>query len=283
LWVYDRRVRTYGEHERHVLQSVAAQIAGVLERVALLRGNDQHLRIARELQQATQAQPILLPNDLPGDPRYEVAAHVASCHELGGDLCEIIPLADARVGLAVGDASGHGIAAAMVMASVRGALRTIVAEELALPELMRRLNEALFAITRSHQFMSLCYAVFEPGTRRLTYVNAGHPLPLLLRHGSITPLGSHGLLVGVLRETEYGSSTLELQAGDTVVFYTDGISEARCGREQMFRADGIASALLAAQNGTADEILRAIWNRVEHHLNGAEADDDRTLVVLKIT
>lgn len=283
LWVYDRRARTYGEHERHVLQSVAAQIAGVLERVALLRGNEQHVRITRELEQATRAQPVLLPNDLPADPRYALAAHVASCHELGGDLCDIIPLADGRVGLAVGDASGHGIAAAMVMASVRGALRAIAAEDQTLPELMGRLNEALYTITRSHQFMSLCYGVFDPTARTLTYVNAGHPLPLLLRRGAITPLNSHGLLVGVIRETDYGSSTLELQPGDTVVFYTDGISEARCGREQMFRADGIASALVAAQNGTADEILRAIWNRVEHHLNGAEADDDRTLVVLQIS
>jgi sigma-B regulation protein RsbU (phosphoserine phosphatase) len=282
LWIFDRRNRTFGEHERHVLQSIAAQIAGVLERVALLRGSERHQRIARELEHATRSQPVLLPNDLPADPRYELAAHVASCHELGGDLCEIIPLPQHQVGLAIGDASGHSISAALIMASVRGALRVLASEERSLPEFMRRLNEALYAITRSHQFMSLCFAQFDPGPRRLTYCNAGHPLPLLLRQGTILPLGSHGLLLGVIRDADYSFSTLDLQPGDLLVFYTDGISEARSGREQMFRADGVAAALVDSRHGTAQEVLTGIWNCVEHHLEGTSADDDRTLVVLRI-
>jgi len=282
MWMYDRRGRGYTERDRHVSLSIAAQIAAVLERVALLRGSDQHHRMARELEAASQTHPAVMPTDLPEDGRYQLAAHLASCNEIGGDLCEIIALPAGRVGIAIGDATGHSVAAALVMWAARGALRANPGDERSLPATMVRLNQMLSMITPSHLFMSMCYGIFDPGSKRFTYSNAGHPVPILIRRGTVLPLMSHSLLLGVVRDTEYEQSTIDLQSGDTLVFYTDGISEARCRNHAMFRPEGIASAAVNAAQGTAREVLDAIWNRHETHIAGTDPDDDRTLVVLQV-
>ena len=284
LWVYDRRSRQFGERDRHVLQSIAMQIAAVLERVALLKHSESHDRIRRELKTASESAPGIAPHEqLPTDPRFEIAAYCASCYELGGDLCELIPIDADELAIVIGDASGNSIPAAVIMSAMRGAVRAYPAGSDAVIPLMQRLNSALYEITRSHQFMSLCYGVFDARRKTFTYSNAGHPTPLLLRNGTISTLTSHGLLLGVMRDVEYETSTLELQTGDLLVCYTDGISEARNSTQKMFRSEGIAEAVQHCSGGSsAADVLKAVWSRVESHMAGGEPGDDRTLLVLKV-
>lgn len=283
LWVYDRRARDFSDRDRHVLQSIAMQIAAVLERVALLRRSETHERISRELRNASESQPGQAPHEqLPADPRFEVAAFCASCYELGGDLCELIPVAPDLLAIAIGDACGNSIPAAMIMSAVRGALRTYPGSDTEVPQVMARVNNALYAITRSHKFMSLCYGVYDAARRRLIYSNAGHPQPLLVRRGEVHVLNSHGLLLGVMRDVAYEVDTVQLEPGDLLVCFTDGISEARNRKEQMFRSEGIAEAVLHCARGSAEDVLHAVWKRVETHIAGGEPADDRTLLVLRV-
>ncbi len=282
LWVFDRRARDFSDRDVHALHSIASQIAAVLERVALLRTSEAQERIRRDLKYASESQPVLTPHDFPEDPRFEVAAHVASCHELGGDLCEVLPISDDEFALVVGDASGNSIPAALIMSAVRGALRTHPATARDVAPLMARLNNALFSLTRAHQFMSLCYGVYDAAARRFVYSNAGHPPPLLVRRGEVTPLHSHGLLLGVMRDVSYKTSAVDLAPGDLLVCYSDGISEARSGAQQMFRSEGIAAAILGGSDRSAQEVLHGVWNRVESHIAGGAPGDDRTLLVLKV-
>lgn len=282
LWVYDRRARAFSDRDREVVQSIAAQVAVVLERVALLRENRMQDRITRELKAASEGQPNPTQHALPHDQRYDVAAHVVSCYELGGDLCEVIPVSPDQIAIAIGDACGNSIPAALIMSAVRGALRTHSGDDRHVGHLMERLNHALYSITLAHQFMSLFYGVFDAAHRRFTYSNAGHPTPLLIRNGAVTFLNSHGLLLGVIGEVTYDSTVLELVPGDLLVFYSDGISEARCSDQQLFRAEGIAAAALRHSAGSAADVLDAIWSEVEQHIAGGEPADDRTLLVLKV-
>lgn len=283
LWVYDRRTRTFSDRDRHVLQSIARQIAAVLERVALLRHTETHDRIARELRSASETQPDAAPHALLSpDSRYEIAARCASCYELGGDLCELIPINDDELAIVVGDASGNSIPAAMIMSAVRGAVRTNPVGSAGIPDLMRRMNDALTEITRSHQFMSLCFAVYNAATRTMTYSNAGHPPPLLVRKGQTISFTSHGLLLGVMRDVEYETSVVQLEPDDLVVCFTDGISEARSRSQQMFRSEGIADAVLHCTPGTAEQVLNAVWRRVDAHMAGGDLGDDRTLLFLHV-
>jgi sigma-B regulation protein RsbU (phosphoserine phosphatase) len=282
LWVYDRRSRDFSQRDVHVLQSIAAQVAAVLERSALFRASDQQARITRDLKAASETQPNSTLCELPEDPRYELAARCTSCYELGGDLCEVIALSPDRTTLAVGDASGNSIPAALIMSAVRGALRTHPADAGELTGLMSRLNGALCGLTRAHQFMSLCCGVFDAAKRSFTYSNAGHPAPLLVRNGEVQTLDSHGLLLGVVPEVNYQRSVLEVRSGDILVLYSDGITEARLSTHEMFRWEGISSTVLELKHGSAGDLLESIWNRVDEHTDATAGADDRTLLVLKV-
>lgn len=282
LWVYDRRAKIYSQRDVQVLQSIAAQVAAVLERSALLRGSEQHERINRDLKAASETEPNTILRDLPQDSRYEVAARCTSCYELGGDLCEVIPLSADRTAIAVGDASGNSIPAAMIMSAVRGAVRTQPADAPETTLLVSRLNRALCSLTRAHQFMSLCYGVFDAAERTFTYTNAGHPAPLLFRQGELQTLESHGLILGVVPEAGYQHSVVELLPGDLLILYSDGISEARSSDQELFKAEGLVKCVLEGPGGSAETVLDSIWSRVDEFIIGGEAGDDRTVLVLHV-
>lgn len=283
IWVYDRRARDYTDRQIHVLQSIAIQTANTLERMVLLRESETQHRISRDLRLASESQQDLSSEDAVNDPRFEIASHCVSANELGGDLCETIKLSENLVGITVGDASGHGIPAALVMASARGALRALQQTEASdVAEVIGRLNTALHTLTHSQHFMSLFYGVLDAERRTLTYSNAGHCNPLFVRGDEIRPLDSHGLLLGVLENSPYEQSTIELKVGDMLVFYSDGISEAMNNSRELFRSKGIISAIRECLPGSASDLLDGIWNRVEAHSNDEDLPDDRTLMVVKI-
>jgi sigma-B regulation protein RsbU (phosphoserine phosphatase) len=282
LWLYDRRSRDYSQRDMHVLLSIAAQVAAMLDRSALLRGSEQQERITRDLQAASESQPGGPARDLACDERFELAGRCTSAYELGGDLCEVVRLSPDRTALAVGDASGNSIPAAMIMSAVRGALCTHAPAETDVAGLVARVNAALCQITRAHQFMSLCFGVYDADSREFQYTNAGHPVPLLVRAGQVHSLESHGLLLGIMPDTDYHSSRVSLQPGDLIVLYSDGISEARGRGNQLFRCEGVASSVLEAAAGTAAQVLEAVWQKVDAHLARGEGEDDRTLLVLKV-
>jgi sigma-B regulation protein RsbU (phosphoserine phosphatase) len=281
LWVYDRRAKDYNRRDIHVLQSIAAQVAALLERSALLHGSELNDRIQRDLKAASKTQSNGVLCELPHDPRYELAGRCTSCFELGGDLCELISLSADRVAIAVGDASGNSIPAAMIMSAVRGAIRTHAGPEPAVNELVSRINRALCEIAGAHQFMSLCYGVFDALARSFTYSNAGHPVPLLIRDNQVHRLESHGLLLGIVPEARYRSATLELLPGDVLVFYSDGITEARSQSQELFSWEGISASIAGLSQNSAEALLGLIWARVNEHAGDSDSDD-RTLLVLKV-
>jgi sigma-B regulation protein RsbU (phosphoserine phosphatase) len=282
LWVYERRARDHSVRDQHVLQSIAAQIAAVLDRSALVRGHELQERLCRDVRVASKSHNDSNLQELPVDPRFDLAARCTSCFELGGDLCEVIPLTPDRTAIAIGDASGNSIPAAMIMSAVRGAVCTHAADEGEVAEHVSRVNKGLCSIARSSQFMSLCYGVFDAAGRRFTYCNAGHPAPLLIRDKEVQPLESHGLLLGVMAEARYRHASIELREGDLLVFYSDGISEARNADEQLFRGEGIAAAVARASSGSADQILNSIWDSVDKYMATGDPADDRTVLVLRV-
>ena len=286
LWVFDRRRRIPGDREFHVLESVAAQIAAVLERAVLLQESANHHRLQRHLQLASESRPIDASQLLPPDSGFEISMVCTSRYEIGGDLCEIIPLDRARTLLAVGDASGDSVPAALIMSIARGALRSLALEEApnrtgAPDRIVRRLNRILHETTLPHQFMSLVCGTLDQAGRTFAYTNAGHPNPLLFRGGTVTQLDSHGMLLGVTGDAAYGESVLKLVPDDILVMFSDGITEAMNSRSRMFRSDGIVDSVLGCADRSAQEIVQAVWSSLQTHTADGEGDD-RTLMVLKV-
>jgi sigma-B regulation protein RsbU (phosphoserine phosphatase) len=285
LWVYDRRRREPTDREMHVLESITVQVATLLERVVLLRESAAQHRLQRDLKLASQAQSELA-MPLPPGSGIEAAIRTTSRFEIGGDLCELIPVGEGRTALSIGDASGHGVSASIVMSAVRGAVHALALDlrsPLTPEEVLARVNQALHAITPAHQFMSLLYGVFDVRQMMFTYSNAGHPAPVLMRLGGPVQLESHGMLLGVVADTTYGSSQLAISPGDTLIAFTDGVSEAMNGKRKMFRSDGIIEVLLSQQGQPPQTVLENIWSELETHLDGKSGHDDRSLVVIRIS
>lgn len=285
LWCFDRRQKALGDWEEQVLQSVAAQIAAVLERTVLLKESEQQQQLKSDLRVASAKLPVGLLELPPKDWGLDLALRAATVTGVGGDVCDVIPLGDHRTLIAIGDAVGHSVPAAMLVSVVRGALRALVSQaapnSLSTSRLMGGLNRTLSAVTREEQFVTLMLAIIDSQAGTLTYTNAGHPPPLLLRGGEWTSLQSHGLFLGVLPDAVYTTSTCELLAEDVLVLFTDGVTETMSSSRAVFRRQGIKATLPSAGAADAHAIAEAIWHGLEQHDPGRPLRDDRTLLVLK--
>lgn len=286
LWVYDRRQKKPTERDRHILMSVAVQIANLLERVVLLQESTEQHRIQHDLRIASETQTHGRISDESVDTGMDIAALCTSRYEIGGDLFELISVDQDRTIITIGDASGDSVPAAMVMSSVRGALRAIATEkkqDITRTDLiMEKLNSVLYSITPAHQFMSMLFAVYDKSTGEFTYTNAGHPTPIHCHQDSISTLQSHGMLLGVMDDASYERSIIKMDHDDVLVMYSDGISEAMNKNKKLFRSEGIIGAVKHIDHGTdAETILRTILNQVKAHTQGLGKDDDKTLLVIR--
>lgn len=288
LWVYDRRLHQTVDREIESLQAVASHVALQLERVVLLHENEAQRRIQRELQAVSAPQEEMQRPDLLADCGFDVVHRSLSRHEVGGDLCELESLTPQSTVIVVGDASGNSVPAALVKNAAKGALKSMSGRHAPHdwhPSVaMDRLNRALHSVAGEHQFMSLFYGVYDSSLRILTYCNAGHPPPMLLRDGQVSYLHGHGVLLGVMEDAEYASHEIELQSGDLLVIFSDGITESRSPENTLFGVQGIVEAIDRAAHDSVEAIFTSIWQSAEEHAGQSRKSkaDDRTLLVMRM-
>ena len=237
------------------------------------------IQVRDELEVARQLQRDLLPRQAPAIEGYRFAFSYRSANTVGGDFYEFLPLADGRVALAVGDASGHGIAAAMLMAISNATFRLAVDTDPAPLAVADMMNRALMGTGGSRAFLTLFYALLEPASGRLDYVCAGHPFPLLRRRdGEILKLGSGAFPLGLRPRLELETGGGEFRVDDLLLLYTDGIPEAINEQGEAFGFDRLQRSLAPA--GTPQEVHDRIVAEVERFEDRGEHDDDRSLVVI---
>lgn len=289
LWAWDRRTRTPSSRELHVLESIAAQIAAVLERSVLLQESAVQQRLRKELKVASENQSGVVRSLRPRDRRVGIAYLCTSHYEVGGDLCESIALDEHHTLVAIGDAAGDSIPAALVMSALRGALWTLAARidvdsphGIDTARLMQELNVALHSVTPPHQFMSLIVGVIDSSEMTFTYTNAGHPTPIVLHRNHLVATESHGMLLGVSEDVRYGQSTIRMSPDDLIVMFSDGISEARNEHRRMFHSDGIAAAVLAGREDSAEGVLSRVMTHLTEHTQTSHSADDRSLLVARM-
>ncbi len=268
-----------------LLNALGSQMGVSLQNALLLRDRLAGARLEEELHLAQQIQRTFLRTEFPPLPRCEVHAVNLPSREVGGDYYDIVPCADGSFYVAIADVAGKGVPAALMSGMLQAALRTQAHGVAAPCEILHNVNALVYRSTAVHQFASFFLAHVHEGGRRLTYCNAGHNWPVLLRAGGeALRLTCGGLLLGVLEEITLEQDTLDLCAGDVLVLYTDGISEATNGDGELFGEDrvgeivGALSPALSAR-GIGEHVLA----EVERHLGPVEAQDDRTLVVLCVS
>lgn len=285
LWFFDRRLRSIEPREKQLLDSLSAQMASLLERVAMQRESTRHERLRHELLSLNE-----LDTDSPiktlSQPGFESSWRVNSRFEIGGDLCEITELSDHEVAILIGDATGNSVPAAVVMTAVHGALAALLAgnhdEARDTARVLERVNRSLFHTRKLPHFMSLVYGVLDTRTLKFTYSNAGHPSPVLLRDGAAISLDSHDMLLGIVEESTYTSDTVELRPRDVLVCYSDGISESRNIDQRFFGLDGVLSSVGPNPHELDTlTLLNRVWNRQTAFAVPSQADD-RSLLIARV-
>ena len=219
-------------------------------------------------------------------PELDTLDYSAQCrqaHELGGDCYDFVPLSDNRLALAIGDASGKGLAAALMISSVQSSLRTAASfagDDIA--AVLAVVNRHVYASSLADRFATLFYGVFDGTTRTLQYVNAGHNPPTVIRRdGSIERLETGGAPVGMFPQWTYEQGTVQLNAGDLVLAYTDGVVEAVNSTGEEWGVEGLRKAASESHARTADGIVRSIFQSMDRFSRGRQTDD-ATVMVLRV-
>jgi sigma-B regulation protein RsbU (phosphoserine phosphatase) len=287
-----RSEAAYTKADLHLLQTVATQTGLAIEVAELAHSlateAAQRERVNREIEIAREVQERLFPQSMPDLKGATVAGHCRPALGVGGDYYDVFELSDGRTGLAIGDVSGKGIAAALLMASLRASLRGVTLDNPRdFAKLMDKVNRLVYEASASNRYATFFFAAYDPKTRQLDCVNAGHNAPLVLRchaNGSteVLRIEADGPVVGLLQFAPYSEQTLTLEPGDLVLMYTDGISEAMTHDDEEWGEERLIAAADSCKHLTADEILKKLFAGADAFTAGAPQHDDMTLLILKL-
>ncbi|GBD35734.1 Phosphoserine phosphatase RsbU [bacterium HR36] len=280
------RTRQFTKEDLELLVAVCNQVALALDNAELHEDRLTRERLEREMEFARQMQAILLPGQLPRLPEYEFFAHYKAARYVGGDFYTILPLPDDRLVLAVGDVAGKGVAAALLMARMTADVRYCVLTQSS-PELaMGLLSQLLTQAGLEDRFVTMALGVLHPSTHRLTVVNAGHPPPIVRRNQNdrveeIAGGDYIGLPLGVDAEAKYTAFELEMQPGDVVYLFSDGVLDATSAQGERFGHERIIQAIRSAPPASAPLGGKHLLKLVEQFCAGQpHQHDDLTLLVL---
>src|SRR5215210_6579494 len=237
---------------------------------------EQELRVARSIQQAS------LPKEVPALEGWQLSPFYRPAREVGGDFYDFFELKYGRLGIVVGDATGHGVPAALVMASARSMLRAVAQASDSPGEALRRVNDPLATDIPSNMFVTCFYAILEPKSGSLSYANAGHDLPCCCHdeHAAIE-LSARGMPLGLMPQMSYEENETVLVAGENVLFYTDGLIEAHNPRGQMFGTPRLRDLLSKHPMDATDLSVTLIEELERFTGEGWEQEDDITLLTLE--
>jgi serine phosphatase RsbU (regulator of sigma subunit) len=238
-------------------------------------GKMVELRVARQIQQA------LLPETIPELDGWRIATYYVPATEVGGDFYDILELEDGRLGLVVGDATGHGMPAALVMATTRGMLRAVIQSSELPGEVLARVNEALVAEISPSTFVTCFYGILDPKSGRFLYANAGQSLPRRRHNGQADELRARGMPLGLMPGMGYEENEAVLETGDAALFYSDGLIEAHDPKGEMFGVPRLRRLVAerAAEEGSLEDFLMEELSSFVGE--GWEQEDDITLVRLR--
>jgi len=273
----------FSAEEMMILSVLSSQAAIALENAVLYRESLEKQKIEEELELARDIQTNLLPKTPPSSKIFELAGHNIPSKEVGGDYYDFFLLKENSVGIAIGDISGKGVPAALLMSNLQAALR-ITALEFSEPhKVLSKVNSHITKTTSAEKFATFFYGIFDPETLIFRYTNAGHNYPVLIKKtGEIELLKQGGMIIGVIEDAEYQSANIKLEKGDSLILYTDGVTEAMNPLKDEFGEERLTEILRHSPDLSAPGIINKILEEVSAFTNGNYFSDDLTLVVLKI-
>lgn len=269
-----------------VLTTIAGLASTAIENAMLHQETIEKERFAEQLRLAGEIQRKLLPPTSPAVNGAEVAGWTQPCDDCGGDYFDFFALSDTKLGFSVGDVTGHGIGAALLMTTARAVLRSCVRTTSDLGELFSRLNDLLCPDMGGEKFITLWYGVYDAVERSLTYASAGHEPPVLYRkrRDTMEELDSTGMPLGMMEGVSFGSVKVsDLEVGDTLLVMTDGVWEAMNPGGEKFEMERVAALVRACKDDPPKEIVAKLYAAVKEFCGEAPQRDDITMVCLRVT
>jgi phosphoserine phosphatase RsbU/P len=274
------RSRALDAEDLQAVTAFANVAAAKIENTRLLEESIEKRRLEQEMQVAAVIQRSMLPRGAPAVPGYELVGSNAPCHTVGGDYYDFA-LEKGRLLLALGDVSGKGTGAALLMAVLRAAVRGNWGRE-SVADAVNQINETACQNVPEGKFITFFLAQLDPSTGQVRFVNAGHNLPVLIRNsGDVETLETGGPVLGVFEDFEYESGTTTIGHGDVLVIFSDGVSETWSSKDEEFGEARLREEVVSARGSSAADILQAVLDAAERFSEGTKATDDRTMIVLK--
>jgi sigma-B regulation protein RsbU (phosphoserine phosphatase) len=276
----------YNREDIDLLHTVSNQGAVAIENARLFQENLEKQRMEEELAIARDLQTSMLPAACPNIDGFEIAALSIPAMEVGGDFYDFVEMSDAKLGFVIGDVTGKSVSGALVMSASRSIFRMLSEEQLTVGEIMTRANLRTKKDIKSGMFVALIYAVLNSKDRSLSLCSAGQtqPVHLSAKTGKARLVETEGdtFPLGILEEVDYQETRLELEPGDRVILYTDGIVEAMNARQEMFGFERLLEVVRGAKSLTADSLLKVIIDQVDDFAGDAAQHDDLTAIVVSV-
>ena len=275
-----QHAHAFSEDDLRVLTALANVAAAKIENVRLLEESLEKRRMEEDMRMAAEIQTGLLPREAPRVPGWELTGCNTPCRTVGGDYYDFA-VVDGRLLIALGDVSGKGTGAALLMTVLRAAVRAHW-DEPKLAEAVARINRTVSQNVPQSKYVTFFLAALDPASGRLGFVNAGHNPPLLVRaDGAVERLEAGGLVLGMFENVEYTGGEVLMQPGDTLVVYSDGVTETWSPQGEEFGEEKLIELAVRCRALEAGEVQAALLRELARFEEGARATDDRTVVVLK--
>ena len=280
VYLDSRRYTAFTKLDRQILDALAVEAASILDNARLVERERQRQRLEQELNIARDIQQALIPHGFHDFPYLAVTGIHSPCNAVGGDYFDVFPMSEDRTAFLVADVSGKGLGAALLTTMLQGALSamTIGSDPV---RVFSHINRFLCEHAEVGRYATMFFGILDPAGQ-LVFINAGHPSPLILRRGEVTELLSEGSFpVGLIPQADYTATTVNLQPGDTLALYSDGVTEAMDPEQQLFGVTRLQEVLSGQHKMPLEDLQRAIFESVETFTRGASQADDITLLLVR--
>ncbi len=268
--------------DQRLLSILAAQSAHIIENARLYEEEQALIRLKEEMRLANNVQVNLLPKSNPEIQGYQIAGRSIPAKDVGGDYYDFIPMEDNHLTFCLGDISGKGIQAALLMANLQASLRGQTLMGITCKNCVSFTNNLLYNSTESNKFATLFYGILHPDENKITFCNAGHNEPVLMhKSGEVTRLKEGGLIVGILPDLSYEEKTIDFQPGNILVIFSDGITEAMNSNEEEYGEERLLNFIEKNKTLPAVELINSIIKNVKDFAGNVEQMDDMTIIVIK--
>jgi serine phosphatase RsbU (regulator of sigma subunit) len=280
IYLDSRRIAAFSALDRQIMDALGVQAASIMDNARLVERERERQRLEQELSIARTIQQALLPHDLNDYPHMAVTGVHYPCNEVGGDYFDVVPVSEDRTAILIADVIGKGLGAALLTTMLQGALSgmTMGADPV---KVFNHINKFLCRHAEVGRYATMFIGLLGRDGM-LEYIKAGHPSPLLLRRGQVSEVYSEGSFpVGLILDAEYTSDRLQLEPDDTLVLYSDGVTESENPSHALLEVSGLGK-LLAGRNGASvEDLQQAILDGVRDFTKGAHQSDDLTLLVVR--